>query len=398
MMKPRLNTSVEIKGDLLESKVPTSVRIPIHAKLKPVVKKKQLVGKGQVVADNPTKSAYGVGFAHATIDGIVEDVLPGVIVIGPVPEPKEGDSVPEFKRPEPCADLSALTGEDLCRRLLELGIDTFRFHPSRTLIVNGLNQEPGVFVSEQMLKSASKTLEAGIQILERAVRPGTIKLVVANGKSISLHGCTTIQASDVYPATIDQLVVYAATGAERPDNVDVISVSDLYRVGRVGETGLPLVEAVLTVGEGTYKVATGMPIDELLAVAGLTCGPGWKIALDGPMRGEAICDIAMGVPENCTAITLVPAGIFPEVGPNACINCGECVLVCPARIQPGMLSRRAEFGFFEETRSRHIDACLECGMCTFVCPANRPVLQYLRLAKQHLAAQDEFVATCRLQD
>jgi electron transport complex protein RnfC len=37
-------------------------------------------------------------------------------------------------------------------------------------------------------------------------------------------------------------------------------------------------------------------------------------------------------------------------------------------------------------------------MCTFVCPANRPVMQYLLLAKAQLAAKDEMVSTCRLQD
>jgi electron transport complex protein RnfC len=63
-----------------------------------------------------------------------------------------------------------------------------------------------------------------------------------------------------------------------------------------------------------------------------------------------------------------------------------------------MLSRYAELNMFESTRSQHVDACLECGMCTFVCPANRPVMQYLLLAKKQLAAQDEAVSTCRLQD
>ena len=116
------------------------------------------------------------------------------------------------------------------------------------------------------------------------------------------------------------------------------------------------------------------------------------------MRGEAIFDLSAGVPKSCSAVTLVQEGLFPSVQPNPCINCGECVLACPARIQPGMLSRFAEFKIFDSARSQHVEACLECGMCTFVCPANRPVLQYLLLAKQFLASQDADVATCRLQD
>lgn len=395
MMK--LNTSIELKGSLQESPVPALVRIPIQAKHKPVVKKKQIVGKGQVIAENPSSSPFNTGFVHASIDGVVEDVLSNAIVIGPLPAPKDGEEPTVPQRPEPLAVLDSLTGEELCRKLLELGIDTDKFHPSRTLIINGFNPEPGVVVSEQLLKDAKKTLEAGIQVLERAVKPGSVKIVTAPGMNVTLYGCTTVHASDVYPNTIDPLVVLAATGAERPDNVDVISVSDLYRVGRVAETRMPLVDAVVSVNGVVYRVPTGMPVAGLLDAAGMTADK-CKVALDGPMRGETIFDLSVGVPENCTAISLIPEGRFPEVGANPCINCGECVLVCPARIQPGMLSRYAEFGLYEETRSRHVEACLECGMCAFVCPANRPVMQYLKLAKQKLAAQDELLSTCRLQD
>jgi electron transport complex protein RnfC len=398
MMKLRLNTSVEIKGSLQDVPAPVAVRIPIQKKHKPVVKKKQIVGRGQVIAENPSKGAFNLGFVHASIDGMVEDILPDAIVLAPLPAPKEGEEAAVPARPEPCAELDTLSGEELCRKLLELGVDTSKMHATRTLVVNGLNPEPGVIVSEQLLKDAQATLKAGIQLIEKALKPGTIKLVVAAGKQVTLHGCTTVGASDAYPATIDPLVVYAATGAERPDNVDVISVAELYAVGRVAETKLPLTETVVSVGDKTFRVPVGMSVQELLGAAGATSGTDTKIALGGPMRGEAIFDLSAGVPKYCSAVTLVREGLFPSVQPNPCINCGECVLACPARIQPGMLSRFAEFKMFDSARSQHVGACLECGMCTFVCPANRPVLQYILLAKQFLAAQDADVATCRLQD
>jgi Na+-translocating ferredoxin:NAD+ oxidoreductase subunit C len=398
MMKLRLNTSVEVTGSLQDAPVPSLVRIPIQKKHKPVVKKKQIVGRGQVIAENPTKSAYGLGFVHSSIDGIVEDVLADAIVIGPIPAPKEGEEAALPPVTEPCAELATLENEELSRKLLELGVDTSRFHASRALIINGLNPEPGVLVSEQLVKDAQETLKIGLQTLERAIKPGTVKLVVAKGKQITLHGCTTVHASDVYPATIDPLVVYAATGAERPDNVDVISISDLFQIGRVTQTKLPLMEAVVSLGEKVYLVPTGMPVQDLLDHAGVSSGPEWKIALNGPMRGTPIFNLAMGIPEDCTAISLVREDACPQVQPNPCINCGECVFVCPARINPGLLSCNAEFGFYDEARYKNVDACLECGMCTFVCPATRPVMQYILLAKHSLAQKDELVSTCRLQD
>lgn len=394
----KLITSAPLADGIRDLPEPQRVRIPLDAKHKVVVKKKQVVGKGQVLAETASSGPFGVGFVHASIDGAVEDVTAEAILLGPLPAPAEGKEAPAPQRPAPRTDHAGLAGEDLTRWLREMGIDTDRFHPSRTLVVNGLNPEPGVGISEQLLRDERATLDAGINLLERAIRPGNVHLVVAKGSGFGLHGAHIVEVDPVYPQTLDVLAMAAATGSENPEAADVISVSDLYRVGRVATTGLPLTEAVLTVENQAARVATGMAVGEVLSFLGVSVPSGATVILGGPMAGEAISSLDMGVPENCTAITVVPPGRYPLPGPNPCINCGECVLACPARIQPGMLSRYAEFALFEETRPRRIAACFECGMCTYVCPANRPVLQLIRLAKRKLEEQDAFVASCRLQD
>jgi electron transport complex protein RnfC len=393
----KLSTATPLSDSIRGIPAPQRVRIALGRGHTPAVKKKQVVGKGQVLAETTSSGPFGVGFVHATIDGIVEDILPEAIIIGPIPSPGEGKEAPVPERPGR-VEHKNLADEALVRWLREMGIDTSRFHPSRTVVVNGLNPEPGAFLSEQLLRDERATLDAGISLLERAVRPGNVHLVVARGSGYGLHGAHVVEADPQYPSTLDALVAVTATGSENPEAKDVISVVDLYRVGRVATTGLPLTEAVLTVEGHAVRVPTGTPIVEVLDALGVQVPAGATVALGGPMTGEAISSLDIGVPGNCTAITIVPPGRYPQVGPNPCINCGECVLVCPARIQPGMLSRYAEFALFEETRPRHIAACVECGMCTYVCPANRPVLQYIRLAKHKLEEQDAFVATCRLQD
>lgn len=398
MMKIQLNTSAEIKGAIQDIPVPAVVRIPIQKKHKPVVKKKQIVGCGQVIAEISSKGAYNLGFVHASIDGMVEDILPNAIIIGPLPLPKEGEATPAPTRPAPCAELDSLSGEELCRKLLELGVDTEKLHAARRLIINGLNPEPGVIVSEQLLKDAPDTLKAGVQLLEKALNPGSITLVVAPGRQTTLHGCSTVNASDIYPATIDPLVIYAVTGAERPADIDIISILDLYYVGRVAETRLPITESIVSLGDKTFRAPVGTAIQDLATASGCTVKTDKKIALGGPMRGEAVFDLSSGISKTSAAVTVVDENSFPPVQSNPCINCGECVLACPARVQPGMLSRFSEFKLIDDARKHYVDSCLECGMCTFVCPANRPVLQYILLAKQLLAEQDAEVATCRLQD
>ena len=54
------------------------------------------------------------------------------------------------------------------------------------------------------------------------------------------------------------------------------------------------------------------------------------------------------------------------------------------RLRPNMLSRYSEFGQYERCRGEYIDACIECGMCGYVCPARRPMQQFFRMAKLNL--------------
>jgi electron transport complex protein RnfC len=74
------------------------------------------------------------------------------------------------------------------------------------------------------------------------------------------------------------------------------------------------------------------------------------------------------------------------VSNNACINCGECVRICPAKIQVNMLVRFLEAGLYDDAVDRYdLFSCIECGLCSYVCTAKIPVFQYIRLSKQELA-------------
>ena len=38
----------------------------------------------------------------------------------------------------------------------------------------------------------------------------------------------------------------------------------------------------------------------------------------------------------------------------------------------------------ERARALGVEACMECGVCSYVCPAKRPLVQAMRLAKRQL--------------
>jgi electron transport complex protein RnfC len=64
-----------------------------------------------------------------------------------------------------------------------------------------------------------------------------------------------------------------------------------------------------------------------------------------------------------------------------CVSAGACVTVCPVNLQPHMLARYAEFGFYDRTEEWGIFNCIECGLCAAACVGRRPLLQWIRLAK-----------------
>jgi len=91
------------------------------------------------------------------------------------------------------------------------------------------------------------------------------------------------------------------------------------------------------------------------------------------------------VQANTDAILIQDKADISLTSDYPCINCGDCVRTCPARIQVNLLVRFLEAGFYEEAVEEYdLDACLECGLCSFVCVSKIPIFQYIKLAKHEL--------------
>lgn len=282
--------------------------------------------------------------------------------------------------------------------LKELGLNTRSLgQECETLIINGLNLDPGITWAEPMLMAHRSTLSAGLALLRRLSPARKIVLAVPREMRLQFHDLEIAHVPSQYPASVNELLVKAVTGRERPEGVGVVGLHNLWSLGRVAETGLPLVETVLTVGSlrhsGNYIVKDGCMVGELLDFAGIELREGDSLVRGGPLRGESLDKLSRSVTRGSMGVFVVEAGTVPPMQGHApCINCGACVLICPARLSPSLLSRYAEFALHERARKEHVDACLECGLCGYVCIARRPVLQYIRLAKHKLAEADRRLA------
>ncbi|MEW5773409.1 MAG: 4Fe-4S dicluster domain-containing protein [Thermodesulfobacteriota bacterium] len=395
MTKPSFTLLTGIGGPMQDGPEPEVVRVPLRGHSTKTIKKKAPVGPGTLVADHPDPA---VGDAHSPILGVVADVTDTEVVInaGEAKPAKEGEAPPKADPVAP-VDVASLATEDLRKALKTLGVSTKPFAKAATLIVNGLNPEPGVGIAEILLKEHQATVEKGLQAVQKLVEPPTVLLAAPAGSPATLFGCTVKQVAAAYPNSLNPLVIKALTGKESSDGVTVVSVMELYAVGRVVETGLPLTETVLTVGNAAYRVKVGTPIAAVLAKAGVTPAPGDRVVVGGPLRGKTVASVDAGVSKDDYALLTVPLAAYPPVTDLPCINCGECALVCPSRIMPGFVTRYVEFKIYDKAKEFHLEACMECGLCGYVCTARRPLMQFIRLGKKTLDIQASALTSCRLQ-
>jgi electron transport complex protein RnfC len=337
----------------------------------PLVTCGQTVKRGERIA---TANAPDLGDLHSPLSGTVAHVDPYRIRVDAGGEQTE---VPPLQ-------LDDLTGTALLARLRELGADLPPVDEFHTLIINGADCEPDVFARQHLMTTSQSTLEHGLAATIALYTPKRTVLAVLKGTSKTLIGTEIVQVSEQYPAALDPMVAFKVTGREAPDDALVIGLETLFQVGRIMESGLPALETVVTVGKTNRFVSVGTPVGQLLADAGEQPASGDRIVLGGILRGVAAASPAQGVARNTSAVTVIsnPAPVAQDA---PCVGCGECVRRCPARIDPAMITSYAEFGMYDKAQAEHVDACFECGLCGFFCIARRPMLQYIRLAKNELA-------------
>ena len=164
----------------------------------------------------------------------------------------------------------------------------------------------------------------------------------------------------------------------------VASIGKAYTDGRI-----PVSKILTLVGkDGTQRLietTIGTPIRDILDRYDLSINEEDRIILGGPMRGSAVYSLDHPVGPDTDGIVILDRTDAAYTSDYPCINCGDCVRACPARIQVHMLVRFLEAGQFEEAADNYdLLSCIECGICSFVCVSRIPIFQYIKLAKYEL--------------
>lgn len=272
------------------------------------------------------------------------------------------------------------------------------------LIINGVECEPYLTADHRLMLEKSEEMLIGVKILMKAINVNKAYIGIEANKPDAIEKlsklCEKEQGIEIvplklkYPQGGEKQLINAVSGREVPSGklpIDagavVQNVGTAFAVYEAVQKNKPLIERIVTVTGKTvsdptnFKARIGTPIADLITAAGGDIENSGKIISGGPMMGKAMSNIESTVTKGTSGLLLMnkAESLRPKADP--CIRCGKCVDACPMGLEPYLLAQYGQRQMWDEAETNHIMDCIECGCCIFSCPANRPILDYVRLAK-----------------
>jgi electron transport complex protein RnfC len=271
------------------------------------------------------------------------------------------------------------------------------------LLINAAECEPYITVDHRIMLEKAEECMVGINVLMIASGAKKAKIGIESNKKDAIKHLTDVAKHypDIevvplyvkYPQGAEKQLIKALINREVPDGqlpivvgTIVNNITTCFAVYEAVQKNKPLIETYLTVtgkrieNPRNYKVRIGTPIIDILNTVGIPKHTG-KLIAGGPMMGKAVSNLHFFAMKGLTRLLLLDEKESKRGEVEPCIRCGKCTYACPQGLEPYLLAPLSSHKRFEECESNGVLNCCECGSCSFTCPANRPLLDYIRLAK-----------------
>lgn len=391
-----------------------------------------LVRKGDRV-ERGDKIAEADGFisapVHASAAGTVAD-----IDWWPHPDGSMAETVvidvekhsPQIPRPRIVPRWEGLTPDEVRAAVQQAGVvglggAAFPTHvklsppeefPIEWLLVNGAECEPYLTTDHRTMVEYPERVHFGIRIMMQCLGVERVVIGVEMNKPDAIEALERTIPTDLdvsvqplvvkYPQGAEKMLINVVTGREVPSGklpmhvgTVVQNVGSIATIAEVFETGLPLIERIVTVtGPGVKKpsnliVPVGSSLGDVLEYCGGLTDAAAEIVFGGPMMGSSQPDMRTPLIKGTTGVVVLTEAEVKPKRTHPCIKCGHCLDACPVFLNPSLLGILAQAGRYEEMVEASLNDCMLCGSCSYVCPSNIPLSQMFALSKNMLRKQSQ---------
>jgi Na+-translocating ferredoxin:NAD+ oxidoreductase subunit C len=275
------------------------------------------------------------------------------------------------------------------------------------VLVNGAECEPYLTTDHRSMVEYPARVHLGLRVMLRALGITRAIIGIERNKPDAIAALRATAPADLdvtvlpltvkYPQGAEKMLIRAILGREVPSGqlpisvgVVVQNVGSVAMIGEVFETGLPLVERIVTVGgHGVRRPANlivpiGTKLRDVLEFCGGLTDDAAEILFGGPMMGLPVSDLDTPILKGTTGVVVLSQAEVRKTKSYPCIHCGYCLDACPMFLDPQHLGRLALAGRYEDMETHHLADCMLCGSCAYVCPSNIPLSHLFQSSKAAL--------------
>jgi electron transport complex protein RnfC len=273
-----------------------------------------------------------------------------------------------------------------------------------TILLNGCECEPFLTTDHRLMAEQPDRVLHGLRIMMRCLSVAKAVVGIERNKPDAIAAIAAAVPKDLdvqvlpltvkYPQGAEKMLIEAVTGVEVPSGklpmhvgVVVQNVGSAATIAEVFETGMPLVERVVTVSgrgvrrPGNYVVPVGTRLADVLDFCGGLTDDAREIVFGGPMMGVAQGRLDVPVTKGTTGIVVLTDAEVHGEDAQPCIRCGRCLDACPVYLNPSLLGQQARAERYEDMEKSHLADCMLCGCCSYVCPSRIPLSQLFSVSR-----------------